>query len=925
MNISYPWRLVARNGRRSRTYVFGLALAVGLFSGILFFIDGATRQMTAAALAPVTLDIVAHQVNPAEGYADIAPAIAAKSGVLTAETVVSADFAGACKAGQSKLSPSGRMFALAPSYLKNFDLVQVQSGTFSAGSVVISEAMALSEGITLGDSLAFNFAGLDKPVVLPVSGIARMDKADPLFATSTEAENALVSDVAFVDLGWFNSVLQVPLQAMVANPPNSLAPGSILIDPQVHIKIDRNMLPSDPTLAALHTDSLRRSIERLFSGRIKAVDNLSGALATATSDVLSARILFIFLGLPGILLAAWLSKFAAELFADSQRREISLLRTRGARPVQIGSIVALSSLFLALAGSAVGLLVGLGLLSLAGAFSEGQGFSPLAAGFDWAAFSKSALIAFAAGLVLTFLAAFLPTMGTLRSEITQERRSTRRIEKAPFWKRSWLDVAALIASGIVLLVTSLNGGFKPTGNEGQAVSLAFYIFLAPLFAWIGLTLLTLRVLEKTIASSTVAISRIFRRLFGEIGETAGKSLCRRAPKVSAAVTVIALTLSFGVSLILFQRTYEIEKQRDAQYIVGADIRVTPAQSTPQVASFAESLVKPGVIATTAVTRDTKALIGSEQNTVYGIDVPAFRETAYLPDSFFIDGSAPKTITAMRDRKTIYAPGSATTVLGALASTPNGVIISVEQAEKYDIRIGDPVLMRLYNRAANRYVDLKTVAVGFFTYFPTSSQDSDFIINRDYMTVASGTAMDYFLIKTDGAVKTNLRISSELAATIGTTMPIRIQTTETVVKVDSSSMTSLNLDGLGIMELVYSVIVATIGLAVFLLAMVNERRREFGAMRALGADLRTMKRFLFAEATAIGGLSLVVGAAIGFVLARLLVTLLSVLFTIPAIAPVAAWPELGVLFALVSAGMILSAFWSGQSLSRLQVVEVLREL
>ncbi len=925
MNVSYPWRLVTRNGRRSRTYVFGLALAVGLFAGILFFVDGATRRMTTAAIAPVSLDLVAHAVNPADAYADLAPAIAAKSGILAAETVVSADFASAGKPGQPKLSPSGRIFALAPSWFKKFDLVQVQRGSFVAGGAVISEAMALSEGITLGDTIAFNFAGIDRPVILPVSGIAAMDKADPLFSTATEAENALVTDVAFVDLGWFNATLRGPLQAMVANPPASLAPGAVLIDPQVDIKINRDLLPSDPTLAALHTDSLRRSVERLFSGRIKAVDNLSGALVTASSDVLSARILFIFLGLPGILLAAWLSKFAAELFADSQRREISLLRTRGARPLQIGTIIALSSLFLAVAGSILGLLVGLGLLSLAGAFSGGQGFSPLAIGFDWSAFYRSALIAFLAGLVLTFLAAFLPTMGTLRSEISQERRSTRRSEKAPFWKRTWLDVAALVASGVVLFVTSLNGGFKPTGNEGQAISLAFYIFLAPLFAWIGLTLLTLRVLEKTLASSATAIAMLFARLFGRIGETAGKSLSRRAQKVSAAATVIALTLSFGVSLILFQRTYTVEKQRDAQYIVGADIRVTPAQSTPQAATFTQSLLLPGVAANTAVTRDTKALIGSELNTVYGIDVPSFKKTAYLPDSFFVDGSAPKTIAAMRDRKTTFAPGSAATILGALAATTNGVLISVEQAEKYDILIGDPVLMRLYNRAANRYVDLKAVAVGFFTYFPTSSQDSDFIINRDFMTTATGASMDYFLIKTDGTRATTLRVSAEIAGTFGKSMPIRVQNTETVIKVDSSSMTSLNLDGLGIMELVYSVIVATIGLAVFLLAMVNERRREFGAMRALGADLRTLRRFLFAEATAIGGLSLVVGAGIGFILARLLVTLLSVIFTIPAVAPVAAWPELGILFALVSAGMILSALWSGRSLSRLQVVEVLREL
>ena len=90
-----------------------------------------------------------------------------------------------------------------------------------------------------------------------------------------------------------------------------------------------------------------------------------------------------------------------------------------------------------------------------------------APGFDWGAFARSAGIAFVAGLVLTFLAAFLPTFGALRSEITQERRTTRRIEAAPFWKRAYLDGFALLAAVIVLVVTQLNGGFKPTGNEGR--------------------------------------------------------------------------------------------------------------------------------------------------------------------------------------------------------------------------------------------------------------------------------------------------------------------------------------------------------------------------------------------------------------------------------------------------------------------------
>jgi ABC-type lipoprotein release transport system permease subunit len=114
-------------------------------------------------------------------------------------------------------------------------------------------------------------------------------------------------------------------------------------------------------------------------------------------------------------------------------------------------------------------------------------------------------------------------------------------------------------------------------------------------------------------------------------------------------------------------------------------------------------------------------------------------------------------------------------------------------------------------------------------------------------------------------------------------------------------------------------------AIFLLAMINERQREFGAMRALGANLHQLRRFLFAEAATIGALSLVIGAGVGAALARLLVMLLAVVFTIPAQG--LAWPglELLALAGFVVAGMLASTFLSARRLATLKVVEALREL
>jgi putative ABC transport system permease protein len=926
MTLLYAWRLVTRNPRRTATYLFGLALAVGLFSGILFFVDVMARQMTATAIAPVQLDLVAHATRPEIDVESMLPTLSAQRGVLSMEAVYAADFASARKVGAAQASPAGRVFAVSPSYLQAFSMLQISEGRLDPAGAVVSEAMAIAQNLRVGDTLQLAFSGVDQPIILPVTGIVNLDHADALFATATEAENALVSDVVLVDSGWFRNHLSASLAAQAANPPASLAPGAIIYDPQIHVRVDRSLLPSDPALAAQHAESLRRQVERQFPGQLKAVDNLSGAFKNAKADVLSAKILFIFLGLPGVALTAYLAKFAAELFADAQRREIGLLRTRGATPLQVTAIIAASSVFLAIGGSALGLLFGLlSLLASAGAQVAGE-LNPLAPGFNWGAFASSALVAFLAGLVLTFFAAFIPSFTAMRREITAERRLTHRVETVSLWKRMYLDVILLAVAAVILTVTQLNGGFKPSANEAASIQLSFYIFLSPFFAWVGIILLTLRLVEVGLHAFAARIAAIYRTVFGEIGEVAGKSVARRATRISSATAVIALTLSFGISLALFQQTYTSEKHLDAQYIVGSDLRFTPALNTPQTASFASQLMLPGVQSVTAVARDTQALVGSEKNTVYGIDVASFRQTAYLPDSFFVDGASPQTIQALTNRTTNYAPGSARQVLDALAGTPNGVIISVEQAEKYNILIGDPVLLRLYNRASKQYTDVQAMAVGLFVYFPTSSQDSDFILNRDFMLGSTqNQAVDYFLVKTDGQPGTLARVASMLTVTYRNVMPVRIETTETVVKTESSSLTSMNLGGLGSMERVYTLLVISVGLGIFLLAMINERQREFGAMRALGASLRDLRRFLFAEAATISGLSLLVGAVGGVGLAFMLVMLLGVIFTIPAHG--LSWPVLQLLglAGMAVAGMIASTLVSARRLAGMKVVEALREL
>src|ERR1700737_1965202 len=54
---SYVRRDLLRNPRRTLAALLGVTLGVGLFSGVLFFIDGPGASMTKRALAPLAIDM----------------------------------------------------------------------------------------------------------------------------------------------------------------------------------------------------------------------------------------------------------------------------------------------------------------------------------------------------------------------------------------------------------------------------------------------------------------------------------------------------------------------------------------------------------------------------------------------------------------------------------------------------------------------------------------------------------------------------------------------------------------------------------------------------------------------------------------------------------------------------------------------------
>ena len=185
--LNYALQLTLRNRRRTLTYLFGIVLAVGLFSGILFFVDASMSKMTQSAIKPVAVDM---QIRSTLAYPDMKPVISALANeafVTNVEPVITADFTSISVPVSSQVTNAGKVFVLRPSYYDAYGALRILSGEANSSGVLVSQATANDLGVTIGDSIAVNFDQINGPYITKITGIVDITNANFLFALTDPA------------------------------------------------------------------------------------------------------------------------------------------------------------------------------------------------------------------------------------------------------------------------------------------------------------------------------------------------------------------------------------------------------------------------------------------------------------------------------------------------------------------------------------------------------------------------------------------------------------------------------------------------------------------------------------------------------------------------------------------------------------------
>jgi hypothetical protein len=351
-----------------------------------------------------------------------------------------------------------------------------------------------------------------------------------------------------------------------------------------------------------------------LSGSFPTADTaLDEILAEAERSLLVTRTGVLLLIVQLAILAAYAIVLTAGLLAEHRRNDTTLLRSRGAGPLQVAAIALVEAVVLAVPAALLAPFIAAAAL---GAFNMA---GPLAAAgveivpqISTMAFVVAAGAALGAALLLV-----IPAFLAARSFVDEEGRRSRA-ETRTIGQRLGIDLALLAVTLIGFWQLRLYGAPLTQSVQGT-LGLDPLLVAAPAIGLLAGGVLALR-LVPLLAVAAEALTRRGRRLVGALG---AQQVARRPLRYTRAALLLMLAVSMGVFAISYADTWQTSQQDQAAYQVGTDVRVTATSGGGAVPAWAlETAMRriDGVTGVTPVERDFLRIpAGSRQGEILAMD------------------------------------------------------------------------------------------------------------------------------------------------------------------------------------------------------------------------------------------------------------------------------------------------------------------
>ncbi len=872
-----------RNGRLAGSAA-GIAVTVAMLAALGAFLGQSTASMTHRAVAGVPVDWQV-QLVPGTSIDSITAAMKKAATIAKLRSVGYADVDGfqAHTGGTVQTTGKGKVVGIDSAYARDFP-AQFRLLLGSMQGVLVAQQTAANLHVTVGDTVSIRRPAL-APVDVTIAGVVDLPNADSMFQAVGVPAGAAAQAPP-------DNVLLLPMDEWhrLFDPQAAVRPDTVRM--QLHAGLLHAGLPGDPDAAYIAVHGAAKNLELRIAGSGVVANNLAARLDAVRADALYAKVLFLFLGAPGALLATLLTIAVVASGGVRRRRDQTLLRIRGASRTQIMQLAAVEAALVGAGGS----VAGLALAELLSRTLLGAGIFNMSSVF-WIA---GAILA---GLALA-LAAILATawMDAKHTTVAQARAALGG-ERPPLWRRIGLDFILLALSAVVFWRTWSTGYQVVLAPEGTPSSSVDYAaFLAPVLLWLGVGLLTIRLSLAGLQRGRATLARWLRPIAASLAGVVAATISRQARRTTQGIGLVALAFAFATSTAVFNTTYHAQTRVDAELTNGADVTVTGSLAAPASIKLRQLAALPGVAAAQAM-QHRLAYVGTDLQDLYGIDAVHIGDATRMSNAYFEGGDARKT-------------------LALLARTPDGVLVSAETVKDFQLRPGDLLNLRLQSAQDHQYHVVPFHFVGIVREFPTAPRDSFLVANAAYIGRVTGAdAAEIVLLKTSG---NGAQVAAAARALVAPLPGVKVTELGETLRIIGSSLTAVDLGGLTRLELGLAVLMVASATGLILALGLADRRRTFAILSALGAKPRQLGAFLWSEALLLFVAGSAIGTFTGFALAWMLVKLLTGAFDPPPEFLSVPWVYLGALIgvALVSVAIAVTGVLRE---TRVPAVQRMREI
>lgn len=589
-------------------------------------------------------------------------------------------------------------------------------------------------------------------------------------------------------------------------------------------------------------------------------------------DLQYQKLLFLGLSLPVVALGVYLSVVGVDLGVNSRRREVGMLKSRGASNRQVFTGLLVESLILGALAAVIGLVLGLMvsrfLVGVAADIGTGSSTDTFATDFRISTSTVELAILFGVGLMLA--SSYRPFKRVSKTDVAEALHHYSPTTAHDNYKAR-MDVLLLVVSGIS--IGSIVLGFDWVSRQNWSwmtrllvaaiMMVGIAVFpLMPFLLSLSVIRLTTRGPRRLYSKFTLLVKPWTR----ELHELVDRNIVRNPKRASNLCIIISLALAFGLFISVTMESTISYQRETVKFEVGADMRLEGTISGPEPPSSELSAME-GV----AGAARFGSLFMRQQTTQYG--------SGFYFRAASINVSEYMSVVAPSD---FYFAGSSKGIMRDIERQADSILITREFAKSYYILVGDTIRFSIdepltTNGSSSRTWTGELTVLGLVKGLPGLQDCQAFIgegkiswIPRDNFTKCVSSAGAFIDVKRGGNV-TSITSSALMLASQWNWSPSVTTLQERLDELEGEVAYATLSDFL-YTEYAMAIAIMSVGVGLIIFVAVTDRQQELACIMARGASGSQMRKLLMGESVSLMALGLVVGAGVGTLTAYLFNTL-----------------------------------------------------